>query len=233
MDRGRTTTRQYSEYSDFFSTQREREYDQDTDRPQRESTQVRWGGRDGRCAPDSGLGHTQDYRTDDDWVEPDSLTQRTEQPAGRKRRVGGRPAVNQIPEETVVHRDSQWYIPRKRALSTSNGPDGTTSGSDIPESHADRPPEVEYSERLISRRPQDEGRTERLCSPSMELGMAVIQLQKDVDDCRTELELVRRQTPAVALRPQGGRGSCRRQFQDTPESRTENSTVRCLKPLYV
>ena len=31
MDGGRTTERQYSEYSDFFSTQREPEYDQDTD----------------------------------------------------------------------------------------------------------------------------------------------------------------------------------------------------------
>ena len=40
--------------------------------------------------------------------------------------------VNQIPEETVVHRNSQWDIPRKRALFTSDGPDSTTSGSDIP-----------------------------------------------------------------------------------------------------
>ena len=159
MDSGRTTTRQYSEYSDFFSTQQEREYDQDTDLPQRESTQVRWGGRDGRHEPDSGLGHTQDYRTrwtDDDWVDPDSFTQQTEQPAGRKSRAGGRPPVNRIPEETVAHGDSRWDIPRKRALITSDGPDRTTSGSDIPESQADRPPEVEISERLISRRPQDE-----------------------------------------------------------------------------
>ena len=37
-------TRQYSEYSDFFSTQREREYDRDIDLPQRESTQVRYMG---------------------------------------------------------------------------------------------------------------------------------------------------------------------------------------------
>ena len=172
----------------FFSTQREREYDQDTDLPERESTQVRWGGRNARREPDSGLGYTQDYRTrwtHDDWVDPDSFTQRTEQPAGRKRRVGGRPAVNRIPEETVAHRDSRWDILRKRALFTSDGPDSTTSGSDIPESHADRPPE--YSERLISRRPQDEGGTERLCSPNMELEMAVIQLQRDVNDCRTEL----------------------------------------------
>ena len=63
MDGGRTTTRQYSEYSDFFSTQRELEYDQDTDLHQWESTQVRRDGRDGRHEPDSGLGHTQDYRT--------------------------------------------------------------------------------------------------------------------------------------------------------------------------
>ena len=96
MDSRRTTTRQYSEYSDLFSSQREREYDQDTDLPHRESTQVTRGGRDGRREPDSGLGHTQDYRmrwTDDDWVDPDSFTQRTEQPAGRKRRAGGQPSI--------------------------------------------------------------------------------------------------------------------------------------------
>ena len=124
MDGGRTTTRQYSEYSDFFSTQREPEYDQDTDLHPRGSTQVRRGGRDGRREPDSGLGYTQDYRTrwtQDDWVDP--FTQRTEQPAGRKRRAGGRPAVNRIPEEMVTHRDNRWDTPRKRALFMSDGPD--------------------------------------------------------------------------------------------------------------
>ena len=34
--------------------------------------------------------------------------------------------------------DNQWDI-------TSDGPDSTTSGSDIPEGHYDRPPEEEYS----------------------------------------------------------------------------------------
>ena len=80
--------------------------------------------------PDSGLGRTQDYQsrwTDDDWVDPESFTQKMEQPAGRKCRAGGRSAVNRIPEETVVHIDSRWDIPRKRALSTSDGPDSTTS----------------------------------------------------------------------------------------------------------
>ena len=32
--------------------------------------------------------------------------------------------------------------------------------------------------------------------------MAVIQLQRDVDECRTELDLARKQTPAATLRPQ-------------------------------
>ena len=114
----------------------------------------------------------------------------------RKRRARGRPAVNRIPEETVAHRDSRWDILWKRALFTSDGPDSTTSGSDIPESHADRSPEVEYSERPISRRPQDEGGTEGRGSPNMELEMAVIQLQKDFDDCRTEFELARKHTTA-------------------------------------
>ena len=108
---------------------------------------------------------------------------------------GGRPAVNRIPEEMGVHRDSRWDIPRKHALFTSDGPDSTTSGSDIPEGYADRPPEEEYSEGLISRRPQDDGGAERLYSPSADLEKAVIQLQKEVDDCRTELELERKLRP--------------------------------------
>ena len=142
MDGGRTTKRQYSEYSDFFFTQREPEYDHDTDLHQWESTQVGWDRRDGRREPDSGLGYTQDYQsrwTHENCVDPDSVSQRTEQPADRKRRVGGRPAGDQIPDEMAIHRDSRWDIPRKRALFTSDGPDSTTSGRDTPESHADLP----------------------------------------------------------------------------------------------
>ena len=136
-----------------------------------------------RREPDSGLWYTQNYRlrwSHEDYVDPDSASQRTDQPAGRKRRAGGRPAGDRIPEETGRHRDSRWDIPRKRALFTSDGPDSTTSGSDILEGHADRPPEVEYSERLTLDKRQDEGGTEGLCSPHMELEMAVSQLQRDV-----------------------------------------------------
>ena len=48
----------------------------------------------------------------------------------------------------------------------------------------------------------------------MELEMAVIQLQRDVVECRTELELARRQTPAVTLRPERRSG-----FTSTPVPR--------------
>ena len=143
MDKGKrrwSAGEQRRDSTVLFSTQREREYNRDADLLQRESTLFRWGGRDGSRELDSGLGRTQGYRTrwtDDDWVDPDSFTQKMEQPVGRKRRAGGRSAAIRIPEETVIHRDSRWDIPRKRALFTSDGPDSTTSGSDIPESHAD------------------------------------------------------------------------------------------------
>ena len=199
MDSRRTTTRQYSEYSDFVSTQREREYDHDTDLPRRESTLIRWDGRDGRRELDSGMGHTQDYRTrwtDDDWT----FTQSTEQPASRKRRAGCRPAVNRIPEETVVHRDSRWDIPWKRALFTSNGPDSTTSGSDIPEGYADRPPGEEYSDIPTSGRPHVGYVAEGLCSPIRQLEKAVVRLQQDIADYCAELKLSKTHTPAVSTR---------------------------------
>ena len=88
MNDVRTMTReygQYPEYSEICSTQRAG--DRCEDRPQRESTQVRWGGQDGRREPDSGIGYTQDHRTrwtDDGWVELDSCAPNTVQQTGRK-----------------------------------------------------------------------------------------------------------------------------------------------------
>ena len=142
MDNVRKVTKeygQYPEYSEFFSTQRAD--DRFEDCPQRESTQVKWGGRDGRRKPDSSIGYTQEHRTwwtDDGWVEPDSFATNTVQLTGRKRR--GRSAMKRIPDGAVLRKDNQWGIPRKRALFISDGPDSTTSGSDILEGHYDRPP---------------------------------------------------------------------------------------------
>ena len=170
MDDVRTMTReyrQYPEYSENFSTRRAD--DRFEERPQRKSTQVKWGGQDGRREPDSGIGYTQDHRkrwTDDGWVEPDSFAPNTVQPTNRKRRAGGRSAVKRIPDGTVLRRDNQWGIPQKRALFVSDGPDSTTSGSDILEGHYDRPPEEGYSDIPNSGRPHDVHVAEELCSPS-------------------------------------------------------------------
>ena len=140
--------------------------------------------------------------------------------------------MKRIPDGTVLRRDNQWDIPRKRALFISDGPDSTTSGSDIPEGHSDRPPEVGYSDIPISGRPQDvksnlfsnniistaittnDSGTEGLCSPSSQLEIAVVRLQKDIDDYRKELKLTRIQTPAVAPRPPRRSG-----FTSTPVPR--------------
>ena len=54
MDDVRTMTReyrQYPEYSEFFSTRRVDDTGRFEDRPQRESTQVKWGGQDREAAP--------------------------------------------------------------------------------------------------------------------------------------------------------------------------------------
>ena len=102
---------------------------------------------------------------------------------------------------TGIHRNSQCDFPRKRALFTSDGPDSTTSGSGTPEGHIDRPPDVEYSKRRMTEKQQDEGGTEILGSPHMTLEMAVTQLQKDLDDCRTEFEITRKLTTAINRRP--------------------------------
>ena len=110
----------------------------------------------------------------------------------------GQPAIGYLKR----HGDSRWDIPRKQALFASDGTDNTMFGSNTPESHPDRPPEVEYSERMITDKRQGAGGTERPCSSHIQLEMAVSQLQRDVEDCSAERELARNQTPAVTLRPQ-------------------------------
>ena len=120
-----TAERQYSEKK---ITQRELEYDEDTDRYRRKSTQVKWGGRDARHEPDSGLGFAQDWHSQ--WWTTD-----------RDTGIEGRQMDDRIPEITDVGRSSQWDFPRRRALFTSDGTYSGSSESDTSEGHVDRPPE--------------------------------------------------------------------------------------------
>ena len=125
----------------------------------------------------------------------------TVQLTGRRCRGGGRSAVKRIPDGAVLRKDNQWGIPQKCALFISDGPDSTTSGSDILEGHYDRPPEEGYSDVHSTGRPHDVHVAEELCSPSEHLEKAVVRLQQDIADYRAELELNRTQTPAVSTRP--------------------------------
>ena len=88
------------QYSGKKITQREPEYDEDTDRHRRKSTQVRWGGRDGRREPDSGLGYTQEWHSQRWTTERDRETE-------------GRQPDDRIPEITGISRNSQWDFLRR------------------------------------------------------------------------------------------------------------------------
>ena len=164
-------------------TQREPEYDKNTDRHRRKSTQVKWGGRDGRRELDSGLGYTQDWN-------PQRWT------ADRDRETEGRQTSEGIPEITDIRRSSQWDFPRRRALFTSDGIYNGSSESDTSEGHVDRPPEGQYETGRRTEEEHDEDGVEELGFPHKTLERAVIQLRQELNDCHTELEITKRLPPA-------------------------------------
>ena len=109
--------------------------------------------------------------------------------------------MKRMPDGAVLRRDNQWGIPQKRALFISDGPDSTTSGSDILEGHYDRPLEVGYPDVHSTRRPHDVHVAGELYSPREHLEKAVVWLKQDIADYRAEPELNRTQTPAVCTQP--------------------------------
>ena len=150
-----------------------------------------------------------------------------------ERGTEGRLEGVRIPEITGIRRSSQWEFPRRRALFTSDGTYGISSESDTPEGYVDRPPEVEYVEGRTTAERQDEGGTEGLGFHHKTLERAVTQLQKELDDCRTEFEITRRLTPAVNRRQPRQARLRQPQSRGTRGSRIGNSTVTYLKPLCV
>ena len=195
-----TAERQYFEKK---ITQREPEYDEDTDRHRRKSTQVRWGGRDGRREPDSGLGYTQDWHSQRRTTDGDRETE-------------GRQTGDRIPEITGIRRNSQWDFPRRRTLFTSDGTYSRSPESDTSEGHEDRPPEGQYETGRRTEERYDEDGVEELGFPHKTLERAVTQLQKELDDCRTEFEITRRLTPAPAVNRRQPRQA---RFTSTPVPR--------------
>ena len=79
--------------------------------------------------------------------------------------------------------------------------DGIYSGScenDISEGHVDQPPEGQDGTDRGTKERQFEDCVKELGFPRNTLERAVTQLKKELDDCRTEFEITRKQTPAPA-----------------------------------
>ena len=182
-----------------------------------QSTQVRWFGQDLSRAPDSGIGYSQDHRTQwagDDWVEQDSCHPTGSQLMGRKHRAGDRLATSPYVDYVVRQRENRWDTPRKRALFGSDGPDSMTSGSDVVEAQDYEPPDDGYPMVTQSGLFIENDSLKEVLSPSKKLENAVARLQRDIADYRKELRSGGRQGPANPPRPTKRSG-----FTSTPVHR--------------
>ena len=121
-----------------------------------------------------------------------------------------------IPKITDIGRSSQWDFPRRRALFTSDGTYSGSSDSDTSEGHIDRPPEEQNRTDRRTNERQVEGGVEELGFPHTSLERTVTQLQKELDDCRTEFEITRKRTPASAV---NRRQQSQARFTSTPVPR--------------
>ena len=111
----------------------------------------------------------------------------------------------------------------RRALFTSDGTYSGSSESDASEGHVDRPPEGQNGTDRRTNERKVEGGVEELGFPHKSLERTVTQLQKELEDCRTEFEITRNRTPAPAV-------SCRQQSQarltSTPVTRYSSTPPR-------
>ena len=101
----------------------------------------------------------------------------------------------------AVHwRENQWGIPVKRALFVSDGPDSSSSSSDVVEGHYLGPSDDGYPVVTQSGILHEIDLQEEAWSPSRPLKAAVVRLQKDIADYRTELRINRTQSPVIPSR---------------------------------
>ena len=182
---------QWTEYPEIFPTSRLDPGQSIGGRTQGKTGQVspRWFGQNLSEVPDSGIGHTQDNRTDRTnkvWYEPDTYQPTSSQPIGRKRLAGDwldtRPKV----DREVQREGTRWGAPRKHALFGSDGPDSMSSGSDVAEAQLRWPPDGEYPAVAQSGRPYTDESFEEARSPRVELEDAVARLQKELAEYRKE-----------------------------------------------
>ena len=207
MDSTRTMIREHRhcpEYAEIFPTEQVDETGQFGNRTQRGSTQVRWFGQDLSRVPDSGIGYSQDHRTQwtgDDWVGQDSYHLTGSQLMGRRRWGGDRLATSPYEDDVVRRRENRWETPRKLALFGSDGPDSMMSGCDVVEAQDYGPPDDGYPIVAQSGLLYENDSLKEAWSPSRRLEDAVEWLQRDMTDYRKELRFGGGQDPANPPRP--------------------------------
>ena len=209
MDSTRTRIREhrrFPEYAEIFPTDQVNESDKFGNRTQKGSVQIRWFGQDLFRAPDSGIGYSHDHRTQwagGDWVEKDSGHPMGSQLMGRKRRAGDRFAPSPYEDDVVRQTETQWDIPRKRALFGLEGPDSMMSGRDVVEAQDYGPPGDGYPMVAQSGLFIENVSLKEAWSPGRKLEDTVARLQRDIEDCRKELGIAGGQGPANPPRPTG------------------------------
>ena len=115
MDSTTTRIREHRrcpEYADIFLTDQLEETGHFGNQTQ--STQVRWFGQNLSRAPDSGIGYSQDQRTQwagDNWVEQDACHPTGSQLMGRKHRAGDRLATSPYVDDVVHQREKPVGYP--------------------------------------------------------------------------------------------------------------------------
>ena len=119
----------------------------------------------------------------------------------------------EIPDAAVHWRENQWGILCKRALFVSDGPDSTSSGSDVVEGHYVGPSDDGYPGVAQSALLQEVDSQKEIYSPSRQLEAAVVR--------RSLLGL------------RNGRDLRRRQFPDSQGGLAGSNIGRCLRPLHV
>ena len=122
--------------------------------------------------------------------------------------------MRRIHDAAVHWRENQWGIPHKRALFVSDGPDNTPSSSDVVEGHYVGPSDDGYPVVSQSGLLQEVDSQEEVYSPSRQLEAAVVRLQQDIVDYRTELRLNRMQSLVILSWPTKRSG-----FTSTPVPR--------------
>ena len=206
MDSNRTWIREHRscpEYADIFPMDQVNETVKFGNRTQKGSVQVRWSGQDLFRALDSGIGYSQDHRTQlagDDWVEQDSCHPMGSQLMGRKRRAGDRFTPSPYEDDVVRQTENWWDTPCKRALFGSDGLDSMTSGSDVVEVQDYDPPGDSYPMVAQSGLFIENDSPEAARSPSQKLEDAVARLQRDITDYWKELRIAGGQGPAILPR---------------------------------